>query len=149
MMQWLGILLMAMLLAAAPGYASAEPPGTSGAAPAAQPQGSEVKAEPAGALPSYTPKEKKDYQKKTAAELAAVQEKIIDLKLKAGTGRRQSRRMIPQSANHLQAQTLAAKDQLAALEKAPDPTWGELKTEMNKTMDKLAKDLQTVEAQVK
>lgn len=147
-MQWLGILLMAMLLAA-PGYASAEPPGTSGAAPAAQPQGSEVKAEPAGAVPSYTPKEKKDYQKKTAAELAAIQEKIIDLKLNAGKGRRQSRRMIPQSANSLQAQILAAKDRLAAMEQAPDPTWGELKAEMDKTMDELVKALETVEAHVK
>jgi hypothetical protein len=148
-MQWLGILLMAALLAGAPGYASAEPRGTSGAAPATQSQGSEVKAEPAGAVRTYTPKEKKDYQKKTAAELAAIQEKIIDLKLNAGKGRRQSRRMIPQSANSLQAQILAAKDRLAAMEQAPDPTWGELKAEMDKTMDELVKALQTVEAHVK
>jgi hypothetical protein len=148
-MQWLGILLMAALLTVAPGYASAEPPETSGAAPATQPSGSEVKAEPAGAVPSYTPKEKKDYQKKTAAELASVQEKIIDLKMKAGAGPRQNRRMILKSANSLQAQALAAKNRLAAMKLAPDQTWGEVKTEMNKTMDELVKALETVEAHVK
>ena len=81
--------------------------------------------------------------------MAAIQEKIIDLKLNAGKGRRQSRRMIPQSANSLQAQVLAAKDRLAAMEQAPDPTWGELKAEMDKTMDELVKALETVEAHVK
>jgi hypothetical protein len=148
-MQRLGILLMAALLAAAPGYASAEPPGASGATPATRPQGPAVKGEPAEAVPSFTLKEKKDYQKKTAAELTVIQEKIYDLKMKAGTGPRQSRRMIPMSANSLQAQVLAAKNQLAAMEQAPDQTWGELKTEMDKTMDELAKALHAVEAHAK
>jgi hypothetical protein len=148
-MQWLGILLMAVLLAAAPGYAGAESPGAGATTPATQPQGPAVKGEPAGAVQIYTPKEKKEYQKKTAAELAAIQEKIIDIKMKAGTEPRRSRRMIPMGANSLQAQVLAAKNQLAAMELAPDQTWGNMTTEMDKAMDKLAKDLQAFEAHVK
>lgn len=147
-MKWLGIMLIAALLAVASGYASAEPPGTSGATPATQPQGSEVKGKPAGAAPSYTLKEKQAYQKKTAAELAAIQDKISDLKMKAG-GAAQKRRLILKSTTHLQGQALAAQNQLAAMEHAPDPTWGELKTEMDKTMDELTKACQDVEARLK
>ena len=40
----------------------------------------------AGAATIYTPKEKKEYQKKTAAELATIQEKIIDYKDEGGNG---------------------------------------------------------------
>jgi hypothetical protein len=144
--QWLGILFITALLAFAPGYASAESPGAGGTTPATQPQNPDVKAEPAGAAPSYTPKEKKEYQKRTAAELAALQEKIIDLKMKAGTGPRQKKRLILKSATHLQAQALAAKNQLAAMESAPDQTWGDLKTAMDKTMDELANAWKEAEA---
>jgi hypothetical protein len=148
-MKSLGILLMAALLAVAPGYANAEPPAAGGATPATPAQAPEVKAEPAGAVPTYTPKERKAYQKKTAAELAALQEKITDMKLKAGTGARQNRRMIFKSANNLQIKAIAAKNQLAAMEKAPDQTWGDLKTEMDKTMDGLTQALQAIEAHIR
>jgi hypothetical protein len=53
------------------------------------------------------------------------------------------------SENHLQAQTLAAENRLAAMELAPDYTWRELKTEMDKTVDELVKALQTVEGHFK
>jgi hypothetical protein len=149
-MKWLGIMLAAALLAGAPGYASAEPPGAGGTTPATQPQGSEVKgATPAAAVPIYTPKEKKDYQKKVAAELATIQDKIYDLKMKAGAGPRQNRRMVIKMANQLQARELVAKNQLASLEQASDQTWGDLKTELDKTLETLAKSMQEVEAHLK
>ena len=146
--QWFGILFLAALLAFAPGYAGAQSPGASATTPATQPQNPDVKAEPAGAAPSYTPNEKKEYQKKTAAELAAFQEKITDLRMKAGTGMRAKKRLILKSTNHLQAQVLAAKNQLAAMETAPDQTWGDLKTAMDKTMDDLANAWKEAEAHI-
>jgi hypothetical protein len=148
-MKSLGIFLIAALLAVAPGYANAEPPAAGGATPATPAQAPEVKAEPVGAVPTYTPKQKQEYQKKTAAELTALQQKITDLKLKAGSGRRQNRRMIFKSANHLQAQAVAAKNQLAAMEKAPDQNWGDLQEKMDKTMDELTQALQAIEAHIK
>jgi hypothetical protein len=147
--QWFGILFLAALLAFAPGYASAEPPGASAVTPATQPQNPDVKAEPSGVVPVYTPKEKQEYQKRTAAELAAFQEKISDLKMKAGTGAPQKRRMVLRSMTHLQGQALAAKTQLAAMEGAPDQTWGDLKAAMDKTMDELVKAWGEAEAHLK
>ena len=43
---------------------------------------------------------------------------------------------------------MAAKNQLAAMETAPDQTWGDLKTEMDKTMDDLANAWQEAEAHI-
>jgi hypothetical protein len=144
--QGLGILFLAALLGFAPGYAGAQSPGSGSTTPATQPQNPDGKAEPAGVAPSYTPKQKKEYQTKTAAELAAVQEKITDLRMKAGTGMRAKKRLILKSTNHLQGQVLAAKSQLAAMETAPDQTWGDLKTAMDKTMDDLANAWKEAEA---
>jgi hypothetical protein len=148
-MKWFGTILIVALLAVAPGPAGAEPPGGGGTAPATPPQGAGVKGEPAGAVQIYTPEEKKEYQTKTAAELAAVQDKIYNIKMNAGAGPRKSRRLIPKMANHLQALVLAAKNQLASLEQTPNQTWGERKAEMDKTMDELAKAVQEVEAHLK
>ncbi len=149
MMKRLGIILVAALLAVAPGYASAQTPGASGTTPATQPQGSAVKGQQPAAAPIYTPKEKREYQKKAEAELVAAQGKIYDLKMKAGTGPHQNRRMVIKMSNHLQVLVLGAKEQLASLEKASDQTWGELKTEMDKSMEELAKAFQEVEARLK
>jgi len=78
-MRWFGIMLMAALLASAPGYASAQPAGKKEPSPATQPQGSAVKAEPAGMAKTYTPEERKAYEKKTAAELEAIEQRIDEL----------------------------------------------------------------------
>jgi hypothetical protein len=58
-MMWLGIILMAALLAVAPGYSQAQTPAKAKLAPAAQPQGSEMKAAPAAPAPSYTAENRK------------------------------------------------------------------------------------------
>ena len=90
----------------------------------------EVKGEPAATAKSFTPAEKKDYEKKTAEELAAIQEKIAELRVKATSGAPQQKRTLILAANNLQFQKVAAGNRLAALEKAPEqlgaskkPSW--------------------------
>ena len=80
-MKWLGILFMAALLVIAPGYGSAQQPKDT--PPATQPQGPAVKGEAAGTAKSFTPAERQAYEKKTAEELDAIQQKIADLRIKA------------------------------------------------------------------
>ena len=138
-MKWLGIMLMAALLATAPGYGSAEQPGKQGPAPATQPQGPEVKGEPAGAVKSYTPEERKAYEKKTAAELEAFEQRINELALKAAKVVPQKKRMLMMNTKALAVKTRAARNQLAALEKAPENAWGGLKADMDRAMQELRK----------
>jgi hypothetical protein len=140
-MKWLGIMFMAALLTIAPGYGSAQPPKDT--TPAAQPQGSAPKAEPAVAVKSFTPAERQDYQKKTAKELEAVQQKITDLRVKAATGAPQRKRMLMKTANDLQFQKMAAQNKLTALEKAPETAWGEGKADLDKAMQGLREALGT------
>jgi hypothetical protein len=138
-MQWLGIMFMAALLAMAPGYGSAQQPKDT--SPAAQPQGPEVKEEPAGAAKIFTPAERQSYEKKTAEELDAIQQKIADLKIQATTGSPQNKRMLIQAANNLQMQKIAAGNRLTALEKASETAWGQQKVELDKAMQGLRKAL--------
>ena len=148
-MKWLGIPIMIVLLVIAPGYASAQQPGKKDTPPATQPQSPAVKAEPAEAAKSYTPAERKAYEKKTGEELDAMQQRIYDLRLKTRTGAPQQKRMILRAANKLQSQTLAARNQLKELEKAPEKTWSGAKPNMDKAMTELRKTLETTEAQLK
>ena len=136
-MKWLGIMFMAALLASAPGYGSAQQPKDT--SPATQPQGPEVKGEPAGTAKSFTPAERRAYEKKTAEELDAIQQKIADLRVKATTGAPQKKRMLILAANNLQMQKIAAGNQLTALEKASETAWGQQKAELDKAMEELRK----------
>lgn len=136
-MKWLGIMLMAALLAIAPGYGSAQQPKDT--SPAIQPQGPEVKGEPAGTAKSFTPAERQAYEKKTAEELDAIQQKIADLRIKARTGAPQQKRMLILAANNLQMQKIAAENQLTALGKASETAWGPQKADLDKAMKELRK----------
>jgi hypothetical protein len=136
-MKWLGILFMAALLASAPGYGSAQPPKDT--SPATQPQGPAVKAEPAGMAKSSTPEDRKAYEKKTAEELDAIQQKIADLRIKAATGAPQNKRLLILAANNLQMQKIAAGNRLTALGKAPETAWGSQKADLDKAMEELRK----------
>ena len=135
-MKWLGIMFMAALLASAPGYGSAQP--AKDTSPATQPQGPEVKGEPAGTA-SFTPAERQAYEKKTAEELDTIQQKIADLRIKAGTGAPQKKRVVNLSANNLQMQKIAVANRLTALEKAPETAWGQQKADLDKAMVDLRK----------
>ena len=136
-MKWLGIMFMAALLAIAPGYGSAQQPKDT--SPATQPQGPEVKGEPAGTAKSFTPAERKAYEKKTAEELDAIQQKIAELRIKAATGAPQKKRVLIQAANNLQMQKIAAGNELTALEKASETAWGQQKAKLDKSMEELRK----------
>lgn len=148
-MKWLGIPIMIALLVIAPGYASAQQPGKKDKPPATQLQGQAVKAEPAGAAKSYTPAERKAYEKKTAEELDAMQQRIYDLRLKTRTGAPQEKRMNLRAANKLLGQTLAARNQLKELEKAPEKTWSGAKANLDKTMMDLRKAWEATEVHTK
>jgi hypothetical protein len=134
-MKWLGILFMAALLASAPGYGSAQQPKDT--SPATQPQGPAVKAEPAGMAKSSTPEDRKAYEKKTAEELDAIQEKITAVRMQATAGPPQQKRLRIQAAKNLQLQHVAAMNDLTTLKKASDSDWGAQKVQLDKAMEEL------------
>jgi hypothetical protein len=148
-MKWLGILIMAVALAIAPGFASAQQQGEKATPPATQPQSPAVKAEPAEPAKSYTPEERKAYEKKTGEELDKIQKDIYDLRIKTRTGPPQKKRMILRAANNLQIQTLAARNQLKELEKAPEKTWGGVRASLDKTLVDLRKTWEATEVHAK
>jgi hypothetical protein len=149
-MKLLGIIILAAgLLAIGPGYARAQQSGQKGTPPATQPQSPAGKAEPAGAAKSYTPAERKAYEQKTAEELDQMQQKIYDLRIKSRTGPPQNKRMILRAANNLQIQTLAARNQLKELEKAPEKTWNGVRANLDKTLVDLRKTWEATEVHTK
>jgi hypothetical protein len=137
LMQWLGIILIAALLAIAPGFASAQP--AKDTSPATQPQGPEVKGEAAGKVVSYTPEERQAYEKKTAADIEMMEKRVGDLVTKARKVVPQKRRQVITIMHGLQVRVMVAREQLAALEKAPADTWSGLKPGMDKAMADLKK----------
>jgi hypothetical protein len=147
-MKWLGIMLMAALLAIAPGYGWAVPPAQGTSAPP-PPQGAGVKAEPAAGVKSYTPKEREAYENKTAADLDELQNKISELRLKATTGAPQKKRMIVRAAKNLQIRAIVARNQLDALQKAPPADWTAAKANLDKSMEDLKKYWASVEVHLK
>jgi hypothetical protein len=136
-MKWLGILFTAALLASAPGYGSAQQPKDT--LPATQPQGPAVKGEASGTAKSFTAAERQAYEKKTAEELDAIQQKIADLRIKAATGAQQQKRLLIKAANDLQMQQIGARSELTALEKASASAWGPQKAKVDKAMEGLRK----------
>jgi hypothetical protein len=136
-MKWLGIMFMAALLAIAPGYGSAQQ--LKDKPPATQSQGPEVKGEAAGTAKSFTPVERQSYEKNTAQELEAIQQKIADLRVKATTGSPQMKHMLIRAANKLQLQKIGTGNQLAALEKASGTAWAQQKADLDKAMGNLRK----------
>jgi hypothetical protein len=148
-MKWFGIMWMAALLAIVPGYGSAEPQGKPDPAPATQTKGLEAKGEPAGAAKDYTPDERRAYERKTAADLEAIQKKVYDLRVKATTGAPQKKDMILRTVKDLQFQMLAARNQLKELEKAPETAWIGAKASLDKTMTDLQKTWEAAEGYLK
>ena len=148
-MKWLGIMLMAALLASAPGYGSAQPAGKKDPSPATQPQSPEVKGEPAGTAKSSAPEDRQAYEKKTAAELEAIEQRIDELLLKAGKVKPQKKRTFIKNTRALAQQTMAARNQLTALEKAPETAWSQDKAKMDRAMQELRKDREAAEMYLK
>jgi hypothetical protein len=134
-MKWLWIMCMAALLAGAPDYAKAQQ--VKNTTPATPPQGPEVKGTPAGTAKSFTPAERKAYEKATAEELDTFQQKITDLKIKATTGKSQNKRLLIRSATNLQMQQIAAAHELTALKEASESAWGPQQGKLEKAMEGL------------
>jgi len=132
-------MFMAALLAIAPGYGSAQQ--SKDKPPASQSQSPEV-GEAAGTVKNFTPAERQSYEKNTAQELEAIQQKIADLRVKATTGSPQMKRLLIQTANRLQMQKTAAGNQLTALQKATEKAWGQQKADLDKAMADLRKALE-------
>ena len=118
-MKWLGIMFMAALLIIAPGYGSAQQPKDT--SPATQPQGPEVKGEAAGTAKSFTPAERQAYEKKTAADLDAMEQRVGDIVTKGRTRwcRKRSAKL-SRLCGVCQVQAMDARNQLDALQKAPE-----------------------------
>lgn len=146
-MNWLGIMLMAALLAVVPGYGRAQPQGKETPPPAAQPKGPEVKQAPATAVAkSYTPQQRKEYQKKIAADLAALEKKIEGLSEEQAKVPPKLKRMVLRSRVDLQRKDIIAKNKLTALEKASEKDWNALKAGMDKAMEDLRKAYEGIAA---
>jgi hypothetical protein len=148
-MRWLGIMLMAALLASAPGYGNAQPAGKKDPSPGTQPQSPAVKLEPVGAVKTYIPEERKAYEKNTAAELEAIEQRTDELVLKAGKVKPQKKRTFIKNTRALAVQTMAARNQFTALEKAPENAWGGLKADMDRAMQELRKLREAAELNLK
>jgi hypothetical protein len=134
-MKRLGILFVAALLVGAPVYGNAQQGGEKGVTALTQPQGQVEKGKPAQAGKTSTEKERKDYEKKAAAEWAEMQQKLDALKPKQETALPQMRRMIRKGLVRLQRGVYAGQNRLAALEKAPDDTWSGMKAELDKAKE--------------
>jgi hypothetical protein len=132
-------MFMAALLVIAPGYGRAQQPKDT--SPAIQPQGAAVKAEPAGTVKSFTPEERKAYEKKTAEELDAIQQKISNLRVRASSGPAQQKRSLMVTANSLQFQKMTAGNRLTDLAKAPEADWGQQKAGLDKAMAELRQEV--------
>lgn len=146
-MKWLGIMCMAVLLAGAPNCVSAQQPKNTKTV--TLPQGSEVKGEPAVTATSFAPAERKAYEKKTAEELDAIQQKINEFRMKASTGVPQKKRLLLQAAKNLQLQQVAAENELTALKKASESAWGPQKAKLDKSMEGLRKAFEPAPTQRK
>jgi hypothetical protein len=146
-MKWLWIMCMAALLAGAPDYLCAQQPKNT--SPATLPQGPEVKGAPAATAESFSPAERKAYEKKTAEELDAIQQKITGLRMKANAGTPQKKRLLTQAAKNLQLQQIGAQSELTALKKASESAWGPQKAKVDKAMEGLRKALEPSPGQSK
>jgi len=142
-------MLVAAVLAMAPGSGSANPAGQKDPSPATRPQNPEIKVEPAGTAKSFTPEDRKAYEKRVAEELAAFQTKIAELRVNAATGAPQKKSLIMRTANNLQFQRLAAGDRLIALQKASDTAWSQEKVKLDKAMESLRQAWEAAEAYLK
>lgn len=143
-MKWLGILLVAVLLASAPGYGGAQQQKET--SPATQTQGPAGKSESAVTATSFTPAQRKAYEKETAEELDAIQKKIADLRIQGAAGSPQKKRLMIQTAKNLQLQQMYAASELSALEKASESAWGPQKAKVDKAMEGLRKAFENTAA---
>ena len=118
-MKLFGMLLLAAMLAGAPSMAQAQQ-----AAESAKPT----------VIQHYTQKQRQDYEKKVAADLAIMQQKLDVLKNKQETVPIQLKRMLLKGLVNLQKNRYAAQNLLTAMKKAPEKSWGGMKANMDRAL---------------
>jgi hypothetical protein len=139
---------MALLLLF-PGYAQAQPPHQSPMAPATQSQSPKNReAQLSQPLKSYTPQEKKAYEKKISNELNNLEQQINDLAIAASSSAPRLKRMRLRVVLAFKQQLFTAQRQLANLKRASDPNWSGLKVQMDKTMTGLRQAYKGAEARL-
>ena len=124
----------------APVYGSTEPPGKGSSSQETQPnrlQEAEKQAPPS--IKTYTLKEKQEYQKKIASDLAEMQKEIDQLITKWHAAPPVKKRLVRRDIVSLQQKAIRARNKLSALEKASDKDWSSLKADLDYTMEVLIK----------
>jgi hypothetical protein len=147
-MQWLGILLMTVLLAGGPGYASAQQAGKPETSPTPQPISSGQVANQAQSAKSYSQAERQAYEEKTAKDLEAMQRQLAELRGKQGKIKPQARRLVLKSMLNLQrglSQTQALFD---SMKKASGQAWGETKAKLDSSMATWTRDYAVLAARL-
>jgi hypothetical protein len=142
-------MLLAALLALAPNHGRAQSPKKSEPTKNPQTKGAIVKDDAAKTGKCYTPEERQAYEKKAAEALAGIDEKVADLRMKARKAAPQQKRMMVLATNNLYAQTVTARNQLAALKKTPENDWSGARAEVDKTMVELGNTVAALEMQLK
>ena len=148
-MKWLGIMLMAGLLAGGPGYGSAAQPAPKGTPAVPQSQGPEVKGGQVQAAKTYSPKDRKEYQNKIDVDLAQIQKRIEDLRGKVAKVAQQKRRTLGKALIDVQGKNILAQRRLAALKKAPEKDWSGMTADMDKAVEELDRACANAEAFVR
>jgi hypothetical protein len=145
-MKWLGIMLMAGLLAGGPGYGSAAQPAPKGTPAVPQSQGPEVKGGQVQAAKTYSPKDRKEYQNKIDVDLAQIQKRIEDLRGKVAKVVQQKRRTFRMALVDIERKDVLAQGRLAALKKAPEKDWSGMTADMDKAVEELGSAIANAEA---
>lgn len=141
--------MLTALLASAPNHGRAQSPGKPDPTKNTQTKGAIVKDDAAKTGKSYTPEERQAYEKKATETLAGIDEKVADLRMKARKAAPQQKRMMVLMTNNLYGQTVTARNQLAALKKAPEKDWSGARAELDKTMLELGQTVAAVEMKLK
>ncbi len=95
-----------------------------------------------------TPEQRRDYEKKTAQELAGIRQRLVDLKTKAVTGPAQKRRLGLMTTQRLEYQAIAAQNHLAQMEKMAAGEWEKARGNLDQLMQDLRQTLNAAEQQI-
>jgi hypothetical protein len=144
-MKWIGILVAAALLAMTPGYGGAQSPLKSPQAEGTQVKGRAVEGQTSVQQKPLSPEERKDYEKKVAAELEALDTRVADLRMKTAKVPPQQKRMVLFHMNYLYNEAVTARNQLRNLVNSQGEAWNQAQGKLAATMQDLTRNLEAAE----
>jgi hypothetical protein len=144
-MKWLAIMVAAFLLATVPGPGSAQSPRVEGS----QAKGAAVQSQAAAQGTTFSPDERKAYEKKMTADLEAIDTKIGDLRFKTIKVPSQQKRMVLFHMQYLVNQSTAARTQLGNLAKSQGDAWIQAKSKLDAVMQELTRNVADAEQKYK